>query len=233
MPRRDRRFEVTAQALLGIDFFCRLEHADRAHAARHCQGWCYGPRERIIEHRDGGRDVYFIQSGRVRASLLTVAGETIALQDLGSGEMFGELSALDGKPRSTSVEAVEESRVVRMPGPAFRDVLARFPSLGERVMLRLCALSRFLCERAVDSKALSVPDQIRLEICRIVCSHPVREDGSVVIEPAPTQEEIARFVGTRREQVSRVIGEYARELIERSRRRWVVRDVDAVCRRAR
>lgn len=229
MERHYRKMELTPDSLLGCRFFDRLERADRARIISVCEGRCYRARSEIIHHGDNSRDVFFILAGRVQASLLTEAGKMFTFQELGHGEMFGELSALDGAPRSTSVLAIEESTLIRVSGQNFQDLVASNASLAEQTMLRLCALSRFLCERAFASGVLSVPDQIRLEICRIVSSYPA-PDGSLTIESAPTHEEIARRVGTTREQVTRVMREFAvGGVILQSRRHWTIADVKAAC----
>lgn len=232
MERQSRKLEISPDALLGCRFFDRLERAERAHIAKYCEGRCYQPRAEIIEYADNSRDVYFILAGQVQTSLFTSSGKVFYFQSLKRGEMFGELAALDGKPRSTSVIAVGETSVVRMSGENFKDIVARFPNLAEQAMLRLCSLSRFLVEHAIRFHAFSVPEQIRLEACRIVQQYPA-VDGHVIIEPAPTHEEIARRVGTTREQVTRVMREFTSDaLIERTRKSWIVHDVDGVCRRA-
>ena len=228
MERQYRKLEITPDSLLGCRFFDRLERAERAHIARYCEGRNYRAGAEIIHHRDNTRDVFFILAGRVQALLLTEAGKMVTFQELARGDMFGELAAIDGAPRATSVRAIEETSVVRMSGPNFKDMIARMPSLAEQTMLRLCALSRFLCERAFESRAFTVPDQIRLEVCRIVSSFAA-PDGSLLLDPAPTHEEIARRVGTTREQVTRVMGEYAkRGVIEQSRKTWFICDTAAL-----
>ena len=228
MERQYRRLQVTPDSLLGCRFFERLERADRAHIARFCEGRCYRAGYEIIRYADSTRDVYFILSGRVKASMLSSAGKVVTFQELGRGDMFGELSAIDGEPRSTSVLTIDETNLVRISGPNFKDMVALMPSLAELTMLRLCALSRFLCDRAFEARAFSVPDQIRLEIQRVLSSYP-HKDGELTIESAPTHEEIARRVGTTREQVTRVMSEFAkRGLITQSRKSWCIADLNKV-----
>ena len=227
MERQYRKLEVTPDSLLGCRFFDRLERADRAHIARFCEGRCYSARAEIVRYADVSRDVYFILSGRVRALMFTSAGKIVTFQELERGEMFGELSAIDGEPRSTSVMALEETSLMRISGPNFKDTVARIPSLAELTMLRLCSLSRFLCDRAYKSQVYSIPQQIRLEVYRILSAHP-HPGGAFTLQPTPTHEEIARHVGTNREQVTRVMGDLAkRGLITQSRKSWHVDDMDA------
>lgn len=227
MERPYRKLETTPDSLLGCRFFDSLERADRAHISRFCEGRCYRARCEIIRHADTTRDVYFILSGRVNALLSTSTGKVVTLQEIARGEMFGELAAIDGKGRSTSVWTVEETSVIRISGPNFKDMISRIPSLAELTMLRLCDLSRFLCEKAAESRIYSVPDQVRLEICRILSTHP-RTNGALTIEPAPTHEGIAQLVGTNREQVTRVMSQFTKSgLITHVGKSWHVSDVNA------
>jgi len=229
VERHYRKVEITPDSLLGSRFFDRLERAERVDIARHCEGRCYETGTEIIRHGDTSRDVYFILSGRVQASLLTAAGKMLSFQDLAGGDMFGELSAIDAAPRSTSVVALEETVLIRMSGPSFKDLIAGNASLAEQTLLRLCALARFLCERAFEPRAFTVPDQIRLELCRIVSANGTH-DGPLTIDPAPTHAEIAQRVGTTREQVTRVMRDFARRgLIVQSRKAWTVSDPRAIC----
>jgi CRP-like cAMP-binding protein len=150
--------------------------------------------------------------------MLTSSGKVVTFQKLGRGEMFGELAAIDGKPWSTSVITVEETRVIRISGLNFKDMVARIPSLAELTMLRLCELSRFLCERAFISQGYSIPQQIRLEIYRVISTQPIAQ-GAVTIEPTSAHEEIVQHRGTTCEQVTRVMSDLSKHgLIAQSRK---------------
>src|SRR5262245_66134570 len=69
-------------------------------------GWRrYEPGEPIVEYLDRSDDVFFLVSGEARVIVYSLAGRVVSFHDLGSGDMFGELPAFDGLPRSPSVEA--------------------------------------------------------------------------------------------------------------------------------
>ena len=228
MDRPYRKIDITPDSLLGCRFFDDMERSERALIARYCEGRCYRPRAEVVRYGDMSRDVFFILSGRVQATVLTSDGKTVTFQQLVGGGMFGELSAIDSESRSTDVVAVEETSVLRISGPSFKDLVAQHPVLAERTMLRLCALSRFLCDRFFVSHAYSVPAQIALEICRIVSAHDAPQN-LLEIDPAPSHEEIGRRVGTNREQVTRVVAPLKeRGLLEQSRRRWWIPNVAAL-----
>ena len=147
------KFNISPESLTGCRFFGGLEPAERVEVVRHCEGRRYRKGGRILSYGDSTRDVFFLCAGHVRAIVLSTNWdaddcEVLTSQELDGGEMFGELSAIDGEPRSTSVVAVEESSVPRMSSQAFREFISRYPVLNQRTMLRLCALSRYLCDRS-------------------------------------------------------------------------------------
>jgi CRP-like cAMP-binding protein len=230
MERAYRKIDITPDALLACHFFDHLERAERARIACYCDGRVYRPGYEIVRHRDTSTDVYFILNGRVEATILTWAGKVVSLQPLARGDMFGELSALDAGPRTTGVVTEAETTVLRISGPNFKDLVARNASLAERVMLRLCELSRHLCEKAFEARAYPVPVQIMLEIHREV-RRLAHAAGPLVVDPAPTHKEIAERVGTTREQVTRVMTCLGRtgHLLQTGRR-WEIADVDALLR---
>lgn len=223
-----KKFDINPDSLLGCRFFDNLDHSERTRIVRYCEGRCYRAGAEILAYGESTRDVYFLSAGRVQAMMLTNAGRIVTFQQLEGGDMFGELSAIDQEPRSTSVVAVEESSLLRISGSNFKNLIAQHPILAERTMLRLCALSRFLCERSFEARAYSIPRQIALEIFRIISANAA-PSSTREIDPAPSHEDIAQRIGTNREQVTRVISKLTKaQLLEQSRKRWSIPDVPAL-----
>jgi CRP-like cAMP-binding protein len=68
----------------------------------------------IIREGDSGRSVYIILDGRVKVFTTDDGGNELALATLGVGQFFGEMSLVSGKPRSSSVAALELSVLVEL-----------------------------------------------------------------------------------------------------------------------
>lgn len=82
--------------LNGIELACRYRR--------------FSAHEHIIERDSPTVDVFFVARGSVRIVNYSLSGREITFDDLAEGQYFGELSALDGLPRSASVVALEEIR---------------------------------------------------------------------------------------------------------------------------
>jgi CRP-like cAMP-binding protein len=80
----------------------------------------------------------------VRVTTYSSAGKQVIFSDEAAGEIFGDMAAIDGEPRSADVIALDEVLIASMSPAAFRRLLAQEPILAERVMRHLAGLVRRL-----------------------------------------------------------------------------------------
>ena len=86
--------DLTAESLVGVEVFRRLDAADRGRLAALCTGRRYRAQQRILSHKDPTRDVYFIISGKVRVTIYSLSGKEITFRDQGAGGLqFGKAAA--------------------------------------------------------------------------------------------------------------------------------------------
>jgi CRP-like cAMP-binding protein len=101
-------------------------------------------RGRIVEHRAGHE---IVQEGRETAAAfhLILEGTASVLQHggvrshLGPGDYFGEISLLDGKPRSATVKTESPVRTFALAATSFDPLLDKFPELSRKLLRGLCA----------------------------------------------------------------------------------------------
>jgi CRP-like cAMP-binding protein len=180
----------------------------------------------LIEHKDTSQSVFFISFGRARATYYAASGREISFRDLDPGEMFGEISAIDGLPRSLSVTALTNMLVAVMPGPVFRELLREYNQSAMAMMLRLTRLVRCLSDRVVEFSTLDVPNRIRAELLRLARKSSPGQNTAVIF-PVPTHADIANRISTHREAVTREFSNLCRAgLLERQNHSLVIRDVE-------
>ena len=218
-----RVFEPAGESLMGIRVFRELSPADRESIAALCQGRRVGAGHELVHDGDETDDIYFVVSGKVRATIFALSGKEVAFRDLGPGESVGDLSAIDGGKRSATVVALEESTILTLASASFWDILEAHPSVA-RIMLReLTASIRSLSERVVEYSTLGVKNRIHAELVRL--AEPT-DDKNAVIQPAPTHAEIASRISTHREAVTRELRHLATQgLIARDQGALLVHDL--------
>jgi CRP/FNR family cyclic AMP-dependent transcriptional regulator len=184
--------------------------------------------EIVIEQGDHSTDVYFVLSGGLIGILLSEAGKEITFTDINVGSYFGELSALDGRPRSITISAATRSLLARVSAESFQSWFEHVPGIARNLAIDLSDRNRMLTERIYGLVVHDVRDRVRLLLSRVARSRgQLFHDG--VLFPAPTHEAIAAHVGANREAVSRVIARLSREgVIAASRQRIVVRNIAAL-----
>jgi len=96
--------------------------------------------EAILRQFDENKDLYVLASGK--ASILTVIGEPIGV--VKPGMPMGEISFLDGKPRSVSVVSIGESTAVVLPAEPLRAILGQNKEMAVKALTNI---SRVLCAR--------------------------------------------------------------------------------------
>jgi CRP/FNR family transcriptional regulator, cyclic AMP receptor protein len=177
----------------------------------------------IVDQTANDRDVYFIMTGRLRA-VLNAARQDLIFTDMEAGSFFGELSAIDGEPRSLSVFAVNDSVVAKMPNAMFVETMFTHRPLCEAVVATLVARNRATTRRVGELGALDVRGRLHAELLRLARRDHEDPRRAIILTP-PNQSEIAARINTRRETVSREINAMERSgLIERRRGAIVITD---------
>ena len=213
-----------ALALAKSDLFHSLSNESLAALADGCRFIRFEPKQQIIGYLEESANVFFIVSGAVRAAIHSALGKEISYRDLESGEMFGELSAIDGMQRSASIISLSDTLVVSMPQQTFRTAFRTHPSVAEAVLKRLTNMVRMYGQRMYEFRVLDVKSRVHAELIRMA-EQCVAEDDTATISSLPPQEEIANRVCARREAVSRELTDLARRgLIERSRNSLKIHD---------
>lgn len=209
-----------------IDLFADLAPEELAGVQSACQWQTFGSGDEIFTKSSTSRDVFFVVAGRVRIVNFSLTGREVAYAEVGPGACFGELSALDGKPRSASIVALEDCVLASLAPEEFLNVLRKFPNVGLRVLQKLAAMVRSADERIMDLATLSAYQRVYRKLLDLARPDPVRGD-SWLIYPLPTQAKIAAQASTTRETVARVLGQLgAEEIVERKGKTLYVRDME-------
>lgn len=162
----------------------------------------------IISEGESGDAVYFILSGKAKVTLYGEEGREIVLALLKEGDMFGEMSIIDGKPRSANVEAVKDMECLVINRAAFLDYLSTHHKVYMRFFAYLTGRLRE-ATRKIGGLAL-------LDVCGRIAHTLIgmAKEGAgekVVAIERPTHEELAAMIGSSREVVSRALKKMTQE----------------------
>ena len=93
----------------------------------------------VFEDGATGAEMFIVHSGKVRLLKKTTGGDEKTLAVLGPGEFFGEMSLIDGSPRSTSAAAEEPgTNLVALDFTKFIYLVQQHPYFSFTIMGKLC-----------------------------------------------------------------------------------------------
>ncbi len=219
------------ESLAKIPLFRELDASVSERYARSCNWKDYDANELVIDVDDQSNDVRFILSGRVRIIMRIAIGKEVILGEMGEGDFFGEIAAIDGQTRSANVTALTRSRICIMPQRIFVEILRTAPDISLQVLKMFAARVRTLNMRLGEHSFLQAKHRLYAELLRL--SRPRAGNASQrAISPPPIQRELAERIGSRREVVSRELNQLEREgHVEKARGALVLVNLNELQRR--
>lgn len=209
---------VGSRTLEGFPLFEGLDGGERRRIEAACNWRLCKEGERVLESGSGSREVFLVVRGAVNIVNFSPSGREVAFATAKTGEYFGELSAIDGQPRSASVIASEPSLLAILPAPVFLDLLQRRAEVTFRVLQRLTRMVRVSDVRIMELSTLAAAQRVYAELLRMA-EPEAAVPGLWVIRPLPPLREIASRTSTTRETVTRALSQlYPTGLIRRKGR---------------
>lgn len=161
----------------------------------------------IINEGDSSDAMYLIKEGKVDVMTTNEKGEQFVFSTLKEGDNFGELSLLDGNPRSASVLTLEKCVFAVLHKDDFRRLIKHSPGIVDGVVKYLCNRIRFITSIAQSMALMDVYGRLTKFLLEQVTN---KEDGKLIIGFPYTKQTIAAHIGCRRESVSRIFNDLKR-----------------------
>lgn len=158
----------------------------------------------VINEGDVSNSIYLIMRGRVNVVVTNDEGAELILATLQKGDNFGELSLLDGQPRSANVVAHEDSVFSILHQADFFKLMEQNPRIAHSVIRYLCNRVRFLTNTAQNLALLDVYGRV-VNLMHELSS--AKANGQMVISVPLTHQDIASRVGSSREMISQILNE--------------------------
>ncbi len=216
---------MDTQLLKKVPIFSNLDEDELMKIRKLCVTQHYEKDRLILIEEDIGKTLFLIQKGRVKVSRMSDDGREVILSILGPGGFFGELALIDGKTRSASVTAIEDSEALLLHRPEFINLLEEFPQIAISLLKELAGRIR---KSDTQIKSLSLQDAMGRVASTLIMlaedSGRIRQ-GQVIIQRIPLQQDLANMAGTSRETISRVFRHLENEqLIHREGRKIIIPD---------
>jgi CRP/FNR family cyclic AMP-dependent transcriptional regulator len=152
--------------------------------------------------------VFYIESGRVKLSVLSTTGKEAVVAILGAGDFFGE-GCLAGQPqRMSTATSVEDTRTLRIPKREMVRLLHDHPEFSDRFLAHMLARNIRIEEDLVDQ--LFNSSEKRLARTLLLLARYGKDDAPQHTLPHLSQETLAEMIGTTRSRVNFFMNKFRR-----------------------
>lgn len=159
------------------------------------------PKDRIIfDQGDAANEVFYIQSGKVKMTVVSEQGKEAVVGILEAGQFFGE-GCLNGHlVRIATAKALEASVITTIDKKTMLTVLENEPKFSQLFMVYLLSRNTRVEEDLIDQ--LFNSSEKRLARLLLLLAHFGKEGKPPPIDATINQETLAEMIGTTRSRVS-------------------------------
>jgi CRP/FNR family transcriptional regulator, cyclic AMP receptor protein len=190
--------------------------------------------EHLFMEGDDGDALYVVIDGKMKLTRAASDGRENLLSVIGPGEMFGELSLFDPRPRTSSAVAVTDTRLAALAHDELRDWLTGRPDVSLHLLRALAQRLRRANDVMADLVFTDVPGRVAKALLDLADRFGEVTTEGLQVHHDLTQEELAQLVGASRETVNKALADFAaRGWLTLSAKSVLIIDADRLARRAR
>ncbi|HEV2375713.1 MAG TPA: Crp/Fnr family transcriptional regulator [Streptosporangiaceae bacterium] len=190
--------------------------------------------DRLFDEGDDGDKLYVILDGKIKLTRIAPDGRETLLSVLGPGEMFGELSLFDPRPRTASAVAVTDAHLAALGHAYLRQWLTGRPDVAMHLLHALAQRLRRTNDVMADLVFTDVPGRVAKALLDLADKFGEPHEGGLQVHHDLTQEELAQLVGASRETVNKALADFsARGWLQLQAKSVLILDRERLARRAR
>lgn len=189
--------------LILVPFFSFLPKDDLHILSQKFKKRNYKKGEIIFHKDDAGSSLYVIIEGQVKIVLPSQKGEEVILAIFLPGDFFGELSLFDGKPRSATAIATEDTKAITLERVDFINFVKMRPSVSMSIISTLGSRLRKTDVLVEDAAFLDISARLAKRLLDLSENYGKVSSRGIELGLRLTQQDLANMVGATRESVNK------------------------------
>ena len=194
--------------MAGPGFFCQLSASAVKDFDEIKSTATYPKGALLFVERQEARGVYVLCDGEVKLTISSAEGKTMIMRIARAGELLGLMAAMANQPYEVTAETLHPCMVSFVRREDFLRFLGKHPEASQAVVKQMSSQYQGACEQ-LRTVGLSASAQEKLARLLLTWSEGIQQtkEGTRIKLPL-THEEIAEFIGTTRETVTRTLSEF-------------------------
>lgn len=175
----------------------------------------------IFLEGEPGDNFYIVYSGKVKIIVTSEDGQEKILQIAQQGDIIGEVAAFDSGPYPVTAEVLEDSTIGMVPVTEMLKLVREYPAISLNL---LKVMSKKLRQLQRQVKNLALKDaygRLASRLFKLARDHGSTSPQGITINVALTHQDLANFIGTSRETVSRILREFEKAKVISIRKQFI------------
>ncbi|WP_281889086.1 Crp/Fnr family transcriptional regulator [Paenibacillus sp. YYML68] len=173
-----------------------------------CQKKTFKAYTTLFQEKDVGSIFYIVHTGSVKIYTSSNTGEEKILSVIQAGESFGELSLIDGKPRSASAQTLEESSLIAISAQNFLALLRSNFDMSLIIMQELCSRLRDTNQHVYDLTFLDARSRVIKSLIKLANKNGSRSGSLITIRMTLNYDEVSQMAGVNKPILMQVIRDF-------------------------
>ena len=192
----------------GHSFFCKLSQPAMKQFDAIKSSSVYPEGAVLFLEQQAPHGVFVLCQGEVKLSISSSEGKTLILRIAKAGEILGLTAALANRPYEVTAETLHPSQIAFVRRDDFARFLTTFPEALQGIVGQLSANYRGACEQL---RTVALSPTVQGKLAKLLLDWSAEAEpakGAARIKMPLTHEEIAEFIGSSRETVTRALGDF-------------------------
>jgi CRP-like cAMP-binding protein len=198
--------ERIVELLSASELFAALEPGDRAQCAARFREVRLAKGEMLFARGDPGTRLYIVSEGRVRLAVATGEGRELSFQVVGPGDLFGEISVLDGQTRSAEATALVPTVLYSLERNDFGRLRSANAKISDAVIAFLCLRLRNVSDKLEDIALHPLEVRLAKFLLAALRGRPSVPGRRIPLELQYSQSELALLLGASRPKINMALG---------------------------
>lgn len=195
------------ELLQGIPLFAGLPSGQLQSIADKCSTRTFKAGTILFRENEIGTTFYLVLSGAIKIYTTNKHGEDKIMSILAVGDSFGELALLDGKPRSATAQAIEDTKVLSLAAKPFQLLLKEHFDINLNILKQLSARLRETNQQVQDLTYMDARQRVVKNLSKLANDHGTRSGTIIRIQLRLNYNELSQLAGVPKALVFEVLQE--------------------------
>lgn len=195
--------QKTEQFIKQVDLFADLDEESLGLLVSHSRAVSFKKNSILMTEGETGESLYIIETGSVRIYVSDEHGAEMTVFVQRPGSYIGEISLLDGAPRTASVVAIEDTRVLVISKTSFFECVSKNPQIAFRIIQSVTQRLRKATDDIRNLALKNVYQRLAYKLTELSSE----KDGVLELPRKYSQRELANMIGASREMVGKILAE--------------------------